>query len=353
MKKRTGAVLLLLAVLLYLVMFPRPLRKEMIFVPRWNLDLAGPMISDASDSGDVFPFIVPDGSGREYLGSVSGDGRLLYREPVYYRAAVSSRGYINYSSSGGDLITQDPRGNILEKHETEGFPLLTEDRFLVISRDRKGISRWDWSGGQLWNFHFGSLITGLDIRSGGILLGFLNGDVSLLSDTGTELFHEVRRGTAVYGCALSESEPFYATISELDPQILRLFTYTDGGSQLVWEKPLEDSYRTGRRIFFSDDGRLLHVEIPGGLALWDLQGRQIRKLSFAGTVGEVRVPGEGALGLYWQEGPGSREMVLLDPYGNYRVSRSFGPDGRLLRKDDRGILVSRKGQIFRLDRELN
>lgn len=351
MKKRTFAVLWFLSVILYLFLFPFQMKKEMIMVPQWNVSVSEATSGDL-DSQDIYPFTATDGSGANILGYVSSDGNIIHREPVYYRAAVHPRGYINYSSAGGALVIQNPAGEILGRYETGGFPVLKDDWFLVVSRDRKGISRWDWNGSLLWEYHFGAIITSMDLKPFGVLLGFLNGDTVFVSPQGKIVFTEPIRGEAVYGCALAGDGSLFAVISGINPQNLKLFSYSEDAVQLLWETSLEEAYRTNRNLFFSEDNRILYLEDPLGIVQLDSAGRQQKHLDFRGTLGGYFTPGSDDLGFFWSRSAGSRELIVEDPHGNRRDRISLPDDGTIIFMDERFFLVSGDGQIFRVDREM-
>ena len=200
-KKRTQIFLFLAAFVLYLAFFPAPLDREFSFIPQWVVSLDAPAAGEWDSSSLAFK--AESGTGT-ILGYVSQDGRLLYKAPVYHDAMVHSAGFINYSRSGGALTLQDPLGRIVGRLDTDGFPLVRGDALFVVTRDRKGLSRWTWEGEELWSHHFGALITTMDVQPAGILLGFLNGDVILSSSQGEQQNFTKQRIHAVYGGTLSD-----------------------------------------------------------------------------------------------------------------------------------------------------
>ena len=137
MKNRTFIILLFTFTALYLFLFPSPLKKEMAFVPKWSTDAGNVFSGMIPEEGRLYPFVVPDENRKPVLGFIGDNGELSYTEKVYYKAAVCGDGFINYSSAGGSLVLQDPSGMVLSTVETDGFPYLRDQWFLVISRDRK------------------------------------------------------------------------------------------------------------------------------------------------------------------------------------------------------------------------
>lgn len=242
----------------------------MTFRPQWNTSLDSPPHMNGAEN--PIPFRGQDPAGKSVLGYVSPSGELLYSSEVYYDAAVGAQGFINYGRTGGSLILQSPEGELLQSFETAGFPLFADDWFFVVSRDRKGISRWSWDGERLWSYHFGSLITSIDWQTYGLLLGFLNGEVVFIDPDGEQRSYTRQKIDAVYGCALAPARELFATVTGLDNQVLSVFSFRDGEAQLLWSRPLSDPSPRFRYVKFSEDSRTLYWVGAEGLYSVDWMG---------------------------------------------------------------------------------
>lgn len=316
-KKRTQFFLFLAAFVLYLILFPAPLDREFSFLPQWSLSLDDRFSGTAEPA--AFGFKAETGTGK-ILGYVSQDGRLLYRTGVYHDAVVHSEGFINYSRSGGGLTLQDPQGKIIARLDTDGFPLVKGDWLFVITRDRKGLSRWTWEGEELWNYHFGALITTMDVQSTGILLGFLNGDVILISPQGEQQNFTKQRVHVVYGCALSDDQELFAVVTGLNPQTLGVYSFREGGVQLLWTRELSPALPQYRYLQFSQDSRSLYWVTPGGVTTvnWMGEGQQ----SFPLKAGfQTALWGEsGALSMILAGDEQVGELLFFQNSGDFRLS---------------------------------
>lgn len=354
MKKRYFFLLLLAATLVYVLAFPRPLTREWVWTPRWNTSLAGGYIAAESEEPEeeLFPFLMETAPGEKILGYVSASGDLIYAEAVYYNAAVHPRGFVNYGAAGGNLVFQNPRGQISHAAATQGYPLLIEDWFLVVSRDRKGISRWSWGGEKLWERHFASLITDLDVRPQGLLLGFLNGDAVLMDAHGKVVFSEPHRGEVIYGTALAALGELFGLVLGLEPQRLAVYSYSDGFASLLWEQELAEPYRSPRELFFSQDDRLLGLETPEGAEIWDARGWKLKSQDLPAPLGKMLLSGYDEPVLFWAWGRDVREISVTDPHGARSERIPLAPGAELIHWDSRRLIISQNGQIFRLDREL-
>ncbi len=349
MKKRTFAALILAAVVLYIFLFPIPLKGEMAFVPRWNTLIDSEYEESA---GGIFPFIMPDLLGRPVLGFVGMDGELVYREPVFYKAAIFRDGFINYSQAGGSLVLQDKEGDVLSTLDSDGFPLLIDNWFLIVSRDRKGISLVEWDGEILWKHHFGSVITAMDLNNEGLLLGFLNGDVVCISKAGKLIFKQQHRDDVIYAAALANVNGGFAVITGLSPQKLSLYSFHEDDVNLLWESELETEYRTTRTLGFSLDNKSIYFEAPDGLVFYDLMGNQSDSVKLPGVFSKGLFPGEEELTFIWSERDEIQELLIEDFGGTFAFKTTFSPDSRLIYLDSRILIASRRGQLFMIQREV-
>ena len=349
MKKRLYIIFLLLAIILYTLLFPRPLKKETVFRPVWSTPLESFISEDISS--EKFPFKMNDEIGNPFLGYIRDDGALLLREPVYHRAAISKEGFINYNSLGGTLILQEPSGRVITACETDGFPLLIKNWFLIVSRDRKGISSYSWEGDLLWKYHFGSIITDIDADGNGLLLGFMNGDVALLNQEGETVFTQVHRERVVYGCVLSPIKGGFAVVSGLSPQHLTLYTFEGGDVNLLWECALPDEYRTSRTLGFTRDNRYIFLESAAGLTLYNLLGDEWREIPLPGDFNAGVLQGEGELTSVFSSGPDSSLLQIMELDGGFSLTEPFPRDGGIVFIDSSFIIASGRGRIFKIARE--
>jgi hypothetical protein len=342
-KKRTQFFLFFAAFVLYLILFPVPLEKEFSFLPRWSVSLDDPSSGTTEPSALGFRAYTNEGS---ILGYVSQEGRLLYKSGVYHDAMVHPMGFINYSRSGGALTLQDPQGRIIKQLDTDGFPLARGDWLFVITRDRKGLSRWSWEGEELWGYHFGALITTIDVQSTGILLGFLNGDVILISPQGEQQNFTKQRVHAVYGCALSDDQELFAVVTGLNPQVLGVYSFREGEAQLLWTRELSPALPRYRYLQFSKDSRSLFWVTPGGVSTVNWMGEGPRSIQL-NTGFQTAVWGEvGALSLIFSGDDEGGELLLFQNPGRYQISIPLGGGTRPVLLENGSLTASLDRRLY-------
>ena len=348
MKNSAFLLLLFFPAVFYLFCFPVRLKEELTFTPQWNTSLE---VAPSMEEGDgAIPFSAFDARGKPLVGYLSEEGRLLYHTPVFYGAAVFPGGFINYSRSGGELIIQDPLGRMGKRIASNGYPFFKGDRLFVVSRDRRGLSRWTTEGQLLWSRHFGAPMTCMDVQELGVLLGFLNGDVFFLNSQGEKRVFSKQRIHAIYGCALSSSQKLFATVSGLNPQVLSVYTFREGDPQLLWTRDLTESLPKFRYLHFSADSKSLYWNTPGGMESVDWMGENHRFLALNFPFKKGSFGGKNALTALFGGGREGGELLLTESDRALGLRIPFQGRTIALRLDTKNLLFAREAQIFSIER---
>jgi hypothetical protein len=270
--------------LLYLLLFPFPMEKETVLAPAWVIDTAAAASPAApgGQGGEARPFA---SGGR--VGYYDRSGALLFSEPLLYGATTGSTAFINYSRVPGSLVIKDPRGGFVAAIPTGGYPLLDAAgrRVLLVSRDAKGLVEVERSGEPLWRLEFASVITSLDFGPAGVLVGLLDGALSLYDHRGTQQYTLKPAGSripVILGCAAGTDA--LACVAGIDPQRVVVVGRREGRFQPVVDLPLGSDFRREVFMRFAESGAVLFVEQPAGLGLLDLRSRRLHGLPLPGPV---------------------------------------------------------------------
>ena len=183
----------------YYVFFPHQLKKELVILPSWSADAFSEPSGRFSVDGAV-PFKFDN-----KLGYFSSAGEILYSEDVMYNSAVSSDVFINYSSISNNLVLKDSSGRMKSSIETEGFPFFINSRLFVLSPDRMSVSEYGTDGSELLTISSDSLITSMDAGARAIIIGKLNGEVSVFTGSNKPdftYFSTDSRYSVAYACVV-------------------------------------------------------------------------------------------------------------------------------------------------------
>ncbi len=266
----------------YLLLFPLPMEKELVAEPAWVIDTKA---ATGRGGGTPRPFV---SGGR--VGYYDPDGELLFCEALVYGAAIGAQSFVNYSRLPASLVVKDPRGGLVAAIPAGGYPLLDAagQRILLVSRDAKGLVGVDCSGDVLWRREFASIITCIDFSEAGLLVGLLDGTLSLYDHAGRAVYSLKPDGSRVgviLGCAASADA--LACVAGLDPQRLIVVGRSEGRFQPVVNLALASDFRREVLVRFSASSRpgaVLYFERPDGLGLLDLRSRIAAAVPLPGTV---------------------------------------------------------------------
>ncbi len=306
MKKRFFLILFFILLTGYMIFFPEQLTKEILFLPSWVSSIES---SEAVYSEEAFPFMLDS-----RIGYFSGNGRILYSENIFYGAAVSDDIFLNYSSVSDKLVIQDVAGRIVGSIETEGLPFFIDDRFFVISPDRLIVKEYSSEGDLLLTLSPGSMITSMDAGEGVIVLGLLNGSISVYDSKPEPVFTYYStdsRYTVAYACAVTGDGNRVAAVTGLYPQQLVCFELRNEAYIPVFRMNMKDEYRRNLLLDYSDDGKLLYVENPDGIDLYSTATFLRKDVRIAGTVRKAVFPGVKKISYLVSEG---EEQGLLKVY---------------------------------------
>ncbi|MDC7228544.1 MAG: hypothetical protein PQJ61_17415 [Spirochaetales bacterium] len=337
-------ILFFVILLVYIIFFPHQLQKELVVNPSWVVE------TTAAEGGtDDHP--VPFNFDSRF-GYFSASGRVLFSDDVVYRAAVSSELFINYSSVSEQLVLQNPEGDIIGTIDSDGYPFFIGERLFVIAPDRMTVTEYDYEGFPLLHISPGAAVTSMDAGSEHLILGMLNGDVSLYTDSPDPVYTYYStdsRYSVSYACALTDDGSRFAAVTGLYPQQLVCFEFRNDEYIPVFRMNMSEVYRRNLLLDYSDDGRLLYLETPGGLDVYSTATFLKQEIETAGEIRKAVFPGEKTMSFILSSLEDSSQLRLYRsdlgtiadlyfPSGDiyfYLAEGCFyvGIDGRILRYD--------------------
>lgn len=362
MKKKRAASVFFIAVfliILYFVLFPYPLGRELVAHPAWALDLsaaptnAAPAATSAADvpAAPAYPFRL-----GALFGYVTGDGTLVRSDRTLYDVALSRAGFINYARMGTDWLMLDPRGGRRLSFSGNGYPVLSEDgsRVFVVSPDLEGVREIDGSGDPAWQRDFPAVITSLSLDADHILVGLLNGALQLLNRQGAPVFQTTLGGSripVVYGCAVSPNGSMIASVSGIDPQVLTVMERSGSTYSVAEKRPLRTDFRREARIAFSADSRYLVYEDKDSVGMFEPEEKRFARISAPGMLAATAFLKDGRLAAI-ASGRGNRiDLRLVAPFLAGVAAESFPATDFSLGTVDGQLLLGIDGRLLRVDVE--
>jgi hypothetical protein len=353
-KKRPARVLFaaLPFIVLYFLLFPYPLGRELVALPRWAVSIALPASSASGHQEQPsWQFRLGD-----HFGYVHSDGSVRYAGKALYGVSLSASGFVNYTRLGTDWILQDCSGRPLISFSGSGNPLLGPEgsRIFNVKSDLSGLIEFDRSGVPLWERDFASLVTTISLRGDSLVVGLLNGSLLLINSMGYPIFENSPAGSriaVILGSAVAPDGSLIAAVSGIDPQFLTVFRRQNSSFVPLGRLNLSSDYRREVRIGFSPDSLYLFLEGRLGAGLYEPAKQLLRWVSLRGRLAGAAFPGHGRL-VALASKEGGRAQLAIEPLEGHRVSsEEFLAQDLFVGEIDGQLLLGVDDQLLRIDFE--
>ncbi len=284
---------------LYFILFPIPLYKELVIIPVWHIESLENLSSDTveldfpenelSENGQyIFNFKI----GRMF-GFIDLQGDLILLQQVDYNVALSKRSFINYSNLPNTFVVQDIEGEYVSSFWTSGYPKFSEngDRLFMIKNDSTGLSEINEEGDIVWSIEFSSLITNISITDNLVLIGLLDGRLKLIDPMGEQIFEVLPGGSriqVIYGSCINNDGTVIAGISGINPQRFFYIKGPDFNNATVNFIDLKSDFRREVLISFSDSDKYIFFESPGSLGIFNLYDNKMNYIPIEGSLKSIR-----------------------------------------------------------------
>lgn len=264
MPNKKNIILITLIFILFFLVFPLSLQSNFNYSSADMLKLEG---SRVIPRGEKIPFI-HNGIAGYFDEELDSAWVMDIRDGV----TLMDNGYINNSREDRSINLINLDGEVEVTISSDGFPFSIDERLFIIGRDRKQLSEVI-DGRIRWSRQFNYIITSVDCSQDSIVIGFMNGSISVLDITG-DMFFEYEPGgsriSLVYSCKISKNSQYISVISGLDPQRFILFEKKEYEYKPVYTLNLKASSKKHMNIFMTRDNRTIFLENQLGYYMVDI-----------------------------------------------------------------------------------
>ena len=278
MKKKLFYIGSILVLLLYFVLFPFPLGRELYFIPGGKKNAE--QINTARAHGPFYGVEFAD-----YTGFVDPDLRFTVLMKIKHYTALSDCFMIPFDPADPAKEIMDPAGEKTGSFSGNGFPVVIQSRIFVYDAAQNMLEERDKSGNRLWRISTPSLITAMSATESLVLIGYVDGHCVLLDKNGSELVNYRPGGSrieAVYGVRLSHSGNMFAVISGLDPQRFIVLEKRETDYRPLDHTELKTNYRRPVNIYFSEDDSRIYWEGNYQVNIYNVEERFFQQYNLDG-----------------------------------------------------------------------
>ncbi len=271
---------------IYLLLFPRGTGEEIQLQVRWIASVAegaSPPATGAQVSeGRASETPESEGGSRDRrrwafrlgdrFGYLGDSGTVLFASDVLHHVSMTDERFVNYPDVSQTVVLHGPDGTMRSAIDAAGYPLLFEDRMLLLLPDGTTIAEWSIDGAtahRVWQYSIASVYSAIDVAGDVTLVGDIDGRLVALDGAGGELLHYRSRSgrlPVVVAVALSSDAMMAAALIDVEPQRVVVYRRDDEGYTQTAEYTLPASLRRPARMRFLLDDRFLVWEQPHALA---------------------------------------------------------------------------------------
>ncbi|HTX72460.1 MAG TPA: hypothetical protein VMC79_06505 [Rectinemataceae bacterium] len=351
-RRGIAVVVVVLAGLAYFLVCALPLPKELLLLPVWTRGLSSspasaPTTATLSPGTEVRPFRTDAN-----FGYFSPAGDILFSAPGPDGLALAKDSYATYDRLSTGFSVKAPNGAELFKVTMAGYPFFAAGRRFVLAPSQSAVTELDSGGAQRWKYEFSSVITAFGASPRLAVFGLMDGTLVGLDPSGKEMLTFASGGSripGIYGVAVSPDSRYVAAIAGLDRQRLVVLEKRSSAYRVTWHRWLDSDFRRPVAIAFTEDGKRLMFEAPGGVGVFESDTRNYFLVNSptADRLGLSIIPRDILVLLTGS--PDSKRLVCVAPPDRRLVDLPIQTDRTFIDISGDSIFLAVDDQLLRLD----
>ena len=290
MKNKKNVIALLWVALVIVIIYTfiafRVTRPEIQFLTKWTFTLDEKTLP--STESELVSFRLGN-----TLGYFSPAGNFSYK----YEIPVLKNGKLAKSSISSDFFAicnedssfsvKNPDGSNLVKISDIGNPFISEDRLYLFTPGGASFLRYDLSGKELFRSEGYVPIISFASSIAGTVVGYADGEVRCLSDSGDELFSLYPGGSSypvILGVDIANSGEYVACVSGIDSQRFVLIRRNGNQQKIVFHEYLDGNIKENVNVYFTEDSNFVYYNFENSLGIVDCKKLVSKHISIEGKV---------------------------------------------------------------------
>lgn len=290
----------LIFVIIYVFAAAVPLGSDVYFLPVWvrsivpdsaQRELAGIIGERAADIRlDAAQF--ENASPKAFMagnrfGYFTDDGTLLRSSVITDRVSLSSKMWSVYPENSVSAPIYAPDGTQRTAINAAGFVHIDDDRIYLFEPGGCTVARYTEEGMQQWRYAHTAPITAFQSSPAGAVIGYSDGKLVCLTDTGSVRFDFYPGGSnyqVILGAALSEDGTLAACVCGIDRQRALLIRAEETRYKIVQHVYLKGNLRRQVFVDFDTDGEHAVFECADGIGVFNCRRFSSNIMPIAGSI---------------------------------------------------------------------
>lgn len=321
----------LVFLIIYMFLAAFPTGPSMYFSPVWTIDTATGKIESEAQNGPLEPFKL-----QKRFGFFTPEGKIAFSRETEDRSTVSKAGWGIYADNAAETEIFNPDGTFKLKIGAPGFAHLEDDRVYLFLPGGDGVRQYDAAGVELWTREHTAPITAFHSSPAGTILGYADGNLTVVKPDGSELFSFYPGGSdleVILGAAISEDGKYAACVSGIERQRFLLIRMDGPQYKIVHHQWLKGDLRRQVYVDFVDTGAYAFFECAEGLGIVDTSAHSSQIIPIKGRL--IAVGSEPASSLFTaltQDGQDCQILAIERPRYLVAQTRFKAKDAFLLQR---------------------
>lgn len=339
---------------LYFLISTKPLYSRLYFFPLWSQSIEkeieithseAPTNTEAKDMNDkgerinnkLHPFLI-----KGKFGYFDEDGKIAFTQKLTEKITASSSYWCTYKNDCTKAEVYRPDGSKACTINTAGFPYIIDEKIFIFTPGGYGVSEYDERGELLWHYAHTAAITAFNTCKKGTVIGYSDGKLVYLDESGVEVFNLYPGGSAyqvILGVALSPDASFIACVSGLEKQRIMLIKIIDRQYKIVRHEYLKGNLY--RRLFvkFDKNNCCALFESQGGIGIIDCHNYDIHFLDSKDEILDVAdAKNQNILTILTKNGERCHLIFIEKPFLKIAQTTFLSSDAFLLQEDNKLFL---------------
>jgi hypothetical protein len=346
---------------IYFFAAARPVPPETVLIPLWlssaETELIIPL--QAAEAAARFPQTEIPFRTENNFGYIGRGGDFIFKKALESNISLSAEYWAEYDSEPDKITVYNPSGETYAVIDNpRGYPFFLDGRCFLVNSEQNALSEVDRSGAAAWTHEFSAQLTCVDAAASLLVTGSLDGIVTVLDNRGSPVFNfepGASRYPVILGCAISRNGTRIALVAGIDGQrfiLLEKFGSSPGEYKVVYHEFLEGGFRRPVHVSFTGDDRWVIFERSGGLGIYEIGPRRLRKVELDGEIQAIDSSGEmGIVFSIVSHSSNEKELVGIKLPGKVILEMPFRSGNVFFDRIDSQLLIGGGQALISFDIE--
>lgn len=345
-KKSTafGIIICVSVCLVYCIIAAKPLGHEYQFVPKWKIDIADRISSDAQDKEKIYFKL------GQSIGYFSADGKIISATSFPFKASISDYYYAPYTAEAKNTQFFTPDGILVGTIGLTGFPLFDNDRIFVFLPGGNSFAMMNDDGSTNWIYRGTIPITAFDSSESGCVAGFADGSVCTFTSNGKRDYIFSPGGSdfpIILGAAISPSGEYIAVVSGRNRQRFVLAQKDGAQAKIIMHFFVDKDDPYQKLVQFSKSGEHVFYCSTGSLGIISIDGKKHGKIQVPGQVLSIKEMSNGAFILSKENK--TYTVTFVENFATFAGAFSFDANTAFIQTKDNMLFVGKDTTISHIE----